>query len=127
GVESGTHAVPELSRVIGSATLMDDCIDIMCSCSELSEWRLSIFASVIPHFGHSPGSVRTTSGCIAKVYNCGVGAADAAAKIDKNKSEAVNNFKIANLMSEKKCARLPRRISSTGDSFTNALLLAAAR
>ena len=30
GVESGTQAVPELSRLIGSAMLTDDCID-MCS------------------------------------------------------------------------------------------------
>ena len=30
GVESGTHAVPELSRLIGSAMFTDDCID-MCS------------------------------------------------------------------------------------------------
>jgi hypothetical protein len=29
-----------------------------------------IGTSVIPHFGHWPGSARTTSGCIGQVYLC---------------------------------------------------------
>ena len=33
GVESGTQAVPELSRLIGSAMLIDDCIDICIWCA----------------------------------------------------------------------------------------------
>ena len=32
GVESGFHAVPELSRLIGSAMFTEDCIDICISC-----------------------------------------------------------------------------------------------
>src|SRR5437588_704313 len=99
GVESGTQAVPELSRLIGSATLTDDCIFISCSaccgmampfascvmcwfgeCSAFgigcSVFDVGLFpfsfkgTNVIPHFGHWPGSARTISGCIGQVYRC---------------------------------------------------------
>ena len=36
GVESGTQAVPELSRFIGSAMFTDDCIFISIPCSACS-------------------------------------------------------------------------------------------
>jgi hypothetical protein len=85
GVESGTHDVPELSRLMGSAMLTVDCICI--SWDECDEWDLpsglfevrcslravlavavateggldaerffsSLGTSFIPHFGQLPG------------------------------------------------------------------------
>ena len=85
GVESGTHDVPELSRLIGSAMFTEDCICI--SWDECDEWDFasglldvrcwlpaappvavatergldaerffsSLGTSFIPHFGQLPG------------------------------------------------------------------------
>src|SRR5438445_13173856 len=61
--------------------------------------------SVMPHFGHWPGSVRTTSGCIGHVYLCvggealGVGVCSAKAAVAAQVMAAAIKIKICLFMS----------------------------
>src|SRR2546423_12289861 len=91
GVESGAHAVPELSRDIGAAMLIDDCMLIWCAAICISGMPFAIRwpdakctlcepccfgggeafgfigTSFMPHFGHLPGLSLITSGCMTQV------------------------------------------------------------
>jgi len=59
----------------------------------------------MPHFGHWPGSVRTTSGCIGHVYLCaggealGVGVCSAKAAVAAHVMAAAIKIKICLFMS----------------------------